>query len=116
MKNFARIETLSTLWERHREHSRRSVRGGLRLPPIAILVAVMLSFSVPRAAFAQGITGSITGTVTDPSGALVAGATVTARNLATNFMRKVTTSAVGTYTITELLPGQYSVRVDKTAY
>ena len=42
--------------------------------------------------FGQGITGSITGTVTDASGAAIAGATVTVRAIETNAIRTTTTS------------------------
>src|ERR1700761_7442999 len=55
--------------------------------------------------FGQGITGSITGTVTDASGASIAGAIVTIRQVDTNAIRTVKTSDVGSYTVTQLSPG-----------
>lgn len=66
--------------------------------------------------FGQGITGSITGTVTDASGAAIAGATVTVRAIETNAIRTTTTSSVGSYTVTQLPPGQYSVKIDSAAF
>jgi hypothetical protein len=66
--------------------------------------------------FGQGITGSITGTVTDASGAAIAGATVTVRAVETNSIRTATTSSVGTYTVTQLPPGQYNVKIDDAAF
>jgi hypothetical protein len=80
-----------------------------------IAVAAIILFFSP-ASYGQGITGTITGTVTDLSGAVVTGATVTIRNLETNAVRIVTTSDVGTYTVTQLPPGHYEVKVDKTGF
>jgi Carboxypeptidase regulatory-like domain len=56
--------------------------------------------------------GEITGVVTDPSGAVVANATVTVTNPATNFTRKVTTNASGNYSFPALLPGLYNIRAE----
>nr|WP_158794921.1 TonB-dependent receptor [Granulicella sp. L60] len=66
--------------------------------------------------FGQGITGSITGTVTDASGASVAGATVMVRQIDTNAIHTVVSSDVGSYTVPQLPPGGYSVRVDKPGF
>lgn len=63
--------------------------------PLALLCA--------SAAFAQLNTGSITGTVTDPSGALVPGVKVTVRNTATNSVRDTITSSAGVYTVSDLI-------------
>jgi hypothetical protein len=76
----------------------------------------MLTLLVTQTLLGQGITGSINGTVTDSSGASVAGATVTVRQLTTNTVRTVTTSDVGSYTVTQLAPGSYSVKVDKAGF
>ena len=76
----------------------------------------MLTLLVTQTSLGQGITGSINGTVTDSSGASVAGATVTVRQLTTNTVRTVTTSDVGSYTVTQLAPGSYSVKVDKAGF
>jgi len=65
---------------------------------------------------AQGTTGTITGAVTDPSGAAVQGATITIRNLDTNAVSVVSSSEVGGYKVTHLLPGRYSVKIDKANY
>lgn len=51
------------------------------------------------------------GTVTDPSGAVVVGATVRATNLATNEAREVVTTSAGAYTIPYLVPGLYRVEI-----
>jgi hypothetical protein len=67
-------------------------------------------------AFGQGITGSITGDVTDASGASVSGATVSIRQLDTNEIRTVTTSERGSYSAPQLRPGTYSITIDKTGF
>jgi hypothetical protein len=57
-------------------------------------------------------TGSISGTVTDPNGAVVPGATVTVTNLGTGAQRVDTTNDAGAFTISTLQPGTYSVAVE----
>lgn len=74
---------------------------------ITALVAVLLLL-VASAAFAQ-TTASISGTVSDPSGAVVPKATVTITNQGTAAQRVVQTSDSGFYTVTELVVGIYSV-------
>src|SRR5580704_17503648 len=59
---------------------------------------------------------SISGTVTDPSGAAVADADVTATNLGTGALRSGTSSATGFYTIPSLAPGDYLVNVKKEGF
>lgn len=61
---------------------------------------------------AQTPTGAIEGTVTDSSGAVMAGATVTITETATSHALPLTTNAFGRYSARNLLPGLYSVRVD----
>jgi hypothetical protein len=60
--------------------------------------------------------GEITGVVTDPSTALVVGATVTVSNPATNLTRTATTNNAGNYTFPSLLPGVYSVKVEMPGF
>src|SRR5579863_6686264 len=65
---------------------------------------------------AQAQTGSIAGTIQDPSNAGVPGATVTVTNQATASVRKTTTSDTGTYSIPDLPPGAYDVDVEKEGF
>ncbi|HEY2014491.1 MAG TPA: carboxypeptidase-like regulatory domain-containing protein, partial [Bryobacteraceae bacterium] len=68
----------------------------------------LLLAAVP--AFGQaGGTGSIQGTVTDPSGAVVAGATVTATNVATGVRTERKTTDAGVYSVSLLPAGGYTV-------
>src|SRR6202049_3280294 len=59
---------------------------------------------------------SISGTVTDPSGAAVADADVTATNLGTGAERSGTSNAAGFYAIPSLAPGDYTLSVMKAGF
>jgi len=63
------------------------------------------------AAFAQSDRGTITGTVSDPGGAVVANAPIQARNIETGALYDAATSATGNYTIAQLPPGTYELSV-----
>ena len=84
---------------------RRPGRAVLALSSTCLL-AVLLQLP----AFAQKITGDITGTVTDKSGAVVPNATVTVESVATGQTRTATTSASGNYTVPELAVGTYKIK------
>ena len=72
--------------------------------------AVVLSLSM--VGLAQELAATLTGTVTDPSGAVVAGATVTVHSEETGAdLRTVTTSSTGNFNITNLPAGRYTVTV-----
>ncbi len=62
-------------------------------------------------AFGQAETGSISGTVRDATGAVISGATVTAKSLATGAERTATTGSIGQYSILALTPGSYQVTI-----
>ena len=65
---------------------------------------------------AQDPTGTIEGTVHDPTRAVVAGARVTARNLATNATRETTAGSDGFYRLVLLPVGQYSLIVEAAQF
>lgn len=75
---------------------------------VCVLFGMLL---VTAAAFAQVETGQIAGTVTDESGAVVPGATVTVKNLSSNAERTAQTSATGSYVVVGLRPGTYQVSI-----
>lgn len=60
--------------------------------------------------------GDVTGLVLDPQGAPVSGANVTLTNAATNAVRNVSTNDQGLYAFPALIPGSYSVKVDKAGF
>jgi len=78
-----------------------------------LVVFVLLSTAV---LVGQTFRGTILGTVTDPSGAVVAGATVKVRNVATGLERTTATSADGSYAVPELPIGTYSVVVTQAGF
>ncbi|HMK30148.1 MAG TPA: TonB-dependent receptor [Terriglobales bacterium] len=76
---------------------------------VSALLVLLLAFS--GAALAQFEKGSIGGTVTDASGAVVVGATVTVTDPGTNAVRTTVTDSSGGYTITNLPPTTYEIKV-----
>lgn len=78
---------------------------------IRLFTALISMLLLAAAAFGQGTTGSISGTVTDPNGAVVPGAAVKVTNTATNASRESTTGSDGTFAFQALPPGRYKVDV-----
>src|SRR5262249_15164311 len=72
--------------------------------------------SVSAAVMAQVPTGALEGTVTDPQGAVAVGATVSARNTATNNVRTGISGDSGHYRIADLAPGSYEVKVNASNF
>ena len=66
--------------------------------------------------FAQSDSGSIGGQISDPSGAVVAGATVTITDLGTNNSRTTKTGAKGDFTFSSLRPSHYKITVDAAGF
>ncbi len=87
-----------------------------KLGPVLSLCVLALLLLVPCGLLLAGVTASISGTVTDPSGAIVAGATVTATNVETGVAFTQTTNAQGFYSIPELPPGKYVLDVRQTGF
>lgn len=86
-----------------------------RLPAVLRLTLVgLLALTAQTAVFAQAQSNAadLRGFVRDPQGAVVTGATVTARNPATGVARTATTNEEGSYQITNLPPGEYEVAVE----
>lgn len=67
-------------------------------------------------AHAQTVTGSMSGTVVDPSGQVIPGADVTLLNEKTGEERKGTTSEVGDFAFAALVPGAYTIRVEMPGF
>ena len=80
---------------------------------IGVLLATALLFTHTAA---QTVTGSITGQVTDPSGAMVAGASVTVENIATSVKTTANTNGAGVYTIRFLPVGSYKLTVEAKGF
>jgi hypothetical protein len=79
-------------------------------------LVVVSIFLLSAMLVAQTFRGTILGTVTDPSGAVVGGATVKVRNVGTGIERTTTTSPDGSYTVSELPIGTYSVTATQSGF
>jgi hypothetical protein len=77
---------------------------------------VCLALILAGTAAAQVFTATITGTVTDPSGNVVANAQVSVQNQATAETRTTSTDASGRYTVSQLQPGSYDVTVSVSGF
>ena len=71
---------------------------------------------LPHTASSQAVYGNIFGTVTDPSGAAVPNAKVTVTDIAKGTSVSTTSNATGNYTVTHLIPDQYSVKVEAQGF
>src|SRR5947209_1731290 len=83
-----------------------------RFVSAALLTAFITSITV----YAQKITGDISGTVTDASGAAVSGAVVRAQNTGTGENQTATTNDTGFFRIVNLNPGQYRLSVEASGF
>ena len=86
----------------------------LRIYAKTLAFCLLIAFARP-VLHAQALSG-INGTVTDSSGAVVAGAKITATNVDTNVSKKAVATTAGTYYITDLIPGTYTVRVEQSGF
>jgi len=80
---------------------------------LSVLLWLLL---VSSSLLAQTFRGTILGSVTDPQGAVVAGAKVTAHNIDTGLERTTQTSADGSYSLPELPIGTYTVTVTQSGF
>jgi len=81
-----------------------------------LMLGLLLLFSAGSDARGQAVYGSISGTVTDPNGAVVSGATVTITSLERRSSDTVTTNDSGLYVKERLLPGNYEVKVEAQGF
>ena len=84
----------------------------MRYPAIVLILGLSLASSLS----AQESNARLLGTITDPSGAVIPGTNVTARNLATGLERKTVSNATGDYSIPGLVIGQYTVTADSSGF
>ncbi len=82
--------------------------------PVVSIVSLVLCFSVSL--FSQTTTGRILGTITDQTGASVAGANVTVTDVQRGTTRSVTTDTSGGYVVSNLIPGVYRVRAEAKGF
>src|ERR1700730_11419926 len=89
---------------------------GLRWRFCVFALSLALGLFLPGLVQAQTASGSIIGTITDSTGAVVAGATVTAKSTSTGATQTRTTTESGTYSIVALDPGDYSITVESAGF
>ncbi len=82
---------------------------------LSLLAILLLGFGSAQSGNSQTLS-SINGTVTDTSGAVIANANVTVTNVATQVAKTAVTSSAGSYSVTDLIPGTYSVRVESAGF
>src|SRR6202022_2350648 len=87
------------------------IARNIRIDRSVVLLSATLALLVSTL-WGQSYRGSIRGKVQDPSGDVIAGAKVTARNAATGLTREVITSADGAYVLAELAAGVYPVTAE----
>src|SRR5207247_10297337 len=107
--------TVETRLKANDRRSTRLTKGPcMRNLHLLLSAGVLLCLSLP--AYPQSDRGVLTGTVTDSSGAVIPGASVTATNTATNVSASTVTTEGGFYAIPALHPGTYKVRVELTGF
>ena len=84
--------------------------------PLLLVVGVLCATSSVAFAQASAGTGSISGVVTDPSGAVMPDVEVTVRSVGTNVARVVRSNEAGRYEVVALQPGEYEVRASKSGF
>src|SRR6516165_2966816 len=85
-------------------------------PRLLIWLVTILFLVYPLAVRAQQLTATLTGTVTDSSGAVIPNATVTVTLTTTNAVRTVQSDASGSYVVTSLPAGTYTVSVASSGF
>ncbi|MEO6213933.1 MAG: TonB-dependent receptor [Vicinamibacterales bacterium] len=87
-----------------------------RLLRHAVICLFTMHLVAPSPLEAQGANGTITGTISDESGAILPGATVTIKNEETGATREIVTGAGGSFRATDLPPGPYGVTASLTGF
>ena len=84
--------------------------------PLLAFRLLLAVFLLGRFAGAQSTVGTILGTVSDPSGAIIAGVNVTVTNTATGISRAIATDETGNYKVLRLLPGSYAITAEMAGF
>jgi len=83
---------------------------------LPLFAALVLSFFIATPARAQVTGATLSGTATDPSGAVIPNAKIVIKNTSTGVVRNVQSNTAGLYTAPNLLPGPYSVTVSASGF
>src|SRR5579863_8181202 len=82
----------------------------------AAVPLLLLCVLCPGRLYGQVVGGTISGTITDTSGAVVANATVSMKNLATGVVTTVNSNPQGLYSLPNLLPGNYQETISASGF
>ena len=83
---------------------------------LVIVCAAALVWSVDGSAAAQAVRATVLGTITDPSGAVLPGATVDVTNTETDIVQTTVADSQGRYIVTNVLPAAYNVRASLSGF
>lgn len=83
---------------------------------LSIIISICLLIPCAATALAQGAAGQLSGTIADPAGARLAGATVTVTSSDTSLQRETVTNENGDFTVQLLPPGQYTVKITSQGF
>ena len=88
-----------------------------RVPaPLRLAFVFVLLLCINRPSFGQANTGTILGSVVDPSGAPVPDCKITVKELQTGVVKESKTDATGNYVVSYLLPGRYEVSAEAPSF
>ena len=90
--------------------------GLLRQTLRLLVLTLLLIGGLSHEANAQAVYGRISGTISDPQGASISGASVTVTNTAQNVTTTAKTNESGFYEVTHLIPGVYQVKIEQQGY
>lgn len=82
----------------------------------AVLILTIIALGISAMAQSQAAAADLSGTVTDPNGAVVSGATIQAKGIGTGINRTVTSNAEGVYQFIGLPPGEYEISAEASSF
>src|SRR5215831_16407536 len=83
---------------------------------VFVMLIVLVPIGWATDGLSQAETGQVTGTVLDPTGAVIPNAKVTVKSATTGLERQTTTTTAGTYAVTNLQPGTYTVTAEAPGF
>src|SRR5438552_8305168 len=83
---------------------------------MAVVLVIFALVGLAHEGFSQTETGQITGTVFDPTGAVIPNAKVAVKSVATGLERQTMSTSAGTYAVTNLQPGRYTVTAEAPGF
>lgn len=93
------------------------LRAGGKLPKFLLTFLFISAFLfAAQSSNAQAVFGSIVGTISDPTGAVIPGATVTVTDVSKGISQTTIANATGNYTVTRLVPDVYQVKASFTGF